>query len=91
MAIFNITNNKGTGLTGFIGSSLFGDPCLTPDLSPINVIYYHNGNGILPTIGDTIYYDLNGLNPVVSLGLQLNNLSYILTDSQGLLIPINCI
>lgn len=96
MALFTITNKQGLlVLTGFTASTTTGDACVSPDLSPYNIIYYHNGAGIYPNIGDTVYIDIDGLIPAANLGagidnLQMSNLQYLKTDIDGVRNDITC-
>jgi len=95
MALFTVTNNLGTAslLTAFNLSTSTGIACFSPDLSPYNVTWYHNGANAYPEIGDTVYEDAAGLTPGITTNnneRQMANLSYLLTDGSGIVQPIAC-
>jgi len=46
-----------------------------------NVTFYHDGSGILPTYGDTIYTNSGGTTPAV--GYSRTGFGYLLTNSSG--------
>lgn len=79
-------------ITPFSLSTLQGDACLTPDLSPYDQTFYHNGIGTYPDIGDIIYYDAGGTLLVDGAGghYQMANLNYLFIDSFGISTLIEC-
>lgn len=94
MALFTITNSNGISvLTAFNASTSTGDACLAPDLSPYNVILYHDGSGSYPIVGDSIFDDGAGTivtsDTGLNLELQMDNLAY-LKITAGLSVTISC-
>jgi len=53
-----------SALTAFNVSLQTDDACNPVAALPLIRTYYHNGSGILPTFGDTVYSDINGINTV---------------------------
>ena len=98
MGMFTITNSGNVldvVLTAFTASTTTGDKCVSPDLSPYDVTYYHNGIGAYPEYGDMIFLDSEGNNKAISIGsgtanLQMANLEYLRTDINGLRDEIIC-
>lgn len=52
----------------------------------MNVTFYHDGGGILPSIGDTVYTNSGGTTPAV--GYSRAGFGYILTNSSGVMTTI---
>jgi len=51
--------------------------------STLNVTYYHDGSGNIPTVGDTIYTNSGGTTNVGAGYIKTNALAYVLTNSSG--------
>lgn len=97
MAIKAVTNKKGVSqglnLISFVTTAASGNHCDLPNLSPFNLVLYHNGINQLPIIGDIIYEDINGLSVFSSQGShQFQNNLYFTTDINGIMINLaSCI
>lgn len=79
--------------TAFNISTLTGEACFAPDLSPFDLTYYHNGAGALPAVGDIIYTDAAGLSPLVTVAgedHQLSDTTYVETALDGTRVDIFC-
>jgi len=61
---YNCIDECISGLTSFMVSTLTDDACSPTNALPLNVTYYHNGAGTHPTVGDTVYSNICGLNTV---------------------------
>lgn len=58
MALFTVTNNEGVIIAGiFLGSAYSGLNGCNGNTATIDTTYYHNGAGVYPAVGDTIYID----------------------------------
>ena len=78
-------------LTSFLASSTTGDACTAPDLSPYNVVLYHNGTGAYPANGDIVTLDDSGTLPIeFSTEIQMANLEYLKTNASGVRLQIIC-
>lgn len=82
-------------LTRFAATSLSGDACTTPNLGALDAVYFHDGQGTVPVVGDTIYQDVLGETPLASVGaandhIQLGNGQYLQTDVNGVFTTIVC-
>lgn len=79
--------------TAFNISTTTGHACLFPELSPYDQTYYHNGEGVYPTLGDLVYTD-NGITLAVDIlspdHLQMANNDYLQTDVEGIVTSIQC-
>ena len=54
--------------------------------STLNVTYYHDGSGTIPTVGDTIYTDSGGTTVIGGGNAgynRTNQFGYLLTNSSG--------
>jgi len=58
-------------LTPFNVSNRFENPC-DPQLFPVSTVAYHNGVGVLPAIGDAIFTDAAGTNPLIDGSYQVS-------------------
>jgi hypothetical protein len=47
---------EASGFTAFQGSALQGSDACSLDNGDVNITYYHAGNGVLPQVGDKIYF-----------------------------------
>lgn len=87
---------ESSNLTMFNVSTLTGDACMVPDLSPFDNRLYHDGEGNYPEIGDTVFTDAAGTILAVNIGtggnghLQNADLSYLETDLNGEVTLITC-
>jgi hypothetical protein len=63
MAVFTITNDSGVVLlTAFnAGTTVFVQCTAVPEAEPVTL--YHDGVGVGPTVGDTVYSDAAGTTP----------------------------
>ena len=85
-----VTGSAGTPLTPFNG--VIGTTTLAV-CSQGTSIYYHNGTGAVPEIGDTVYYDSAGTQPVVTYDYLADDLGsgtiYELNAGNGVVIDDN--
>ena len=72
-------------LTSYTGSAFQNGSKFVCNQS-INVTYYHDGGGILPTIGNTVYTNSGGTTPGV--GYSRYGFGYLLTNSSGVVTNI---
>jgi len=91
-----------SGLTEFFVPVKYSNGCgITTTQQLVNSLY-HDGAGALPTLGDVIYSDSQGVTPFVSpsgdtfphlyLGGDINNEdNYLLTNNSGVMVDIVCV
>jgi len=95
---FNCIDETVTGLTAFNVSTTTDNACSPSGALPLLQTYYHNGTGVLPTTGDTVYSDSLGLSTVyhpsgstVWMGGDWTDpTSWLQTDVNGLMTVIVC-
>ena len=83
----------GVQYTAFNVSSITGEACFAPDLSPFDNTLYHDGEGVLPVTGDTVFTDIAGTTPFVTSegeDYQVSDLTYLETDANGVRQDIFC-
>lgn len=84
----------GNSLTAFNASTSTGDACSTPDLSPYNQTFYHDGAGAYPALGDIVFTDSEGTillaSVLQSAAYQMGNLEYLYTNELGVRITEGC-
>tara|TARA_R110000796_G_scaffold219934_1_gene336025 strand:+ start:50634 stop:53600 length:2967 start_codon:yes stop_codon:yes gene_type:complete len=61
---YNCEDVTVSGLIAFNVSLLTTDACEAKEAYPLSNTYYHDGVGTLPTTGDTVYSDINGITSV---------------------------
>ena len=93
MAIFNTTNNKGVSLyIPFLTKSIEEVQCTaTPGVYDRTL--YHNGIGVYPSIGDTVYENASGTIVYYSgagLVTMMEDLTELLTDISGIRQIVTC-
>jgi len=87
-----------TGLTGFPISQETDDGCNPSSALSLIDTFYHDGVGILPVSGDTVYTDSLGVSPYISvegadryMGHNFADSSnWLTTDGSGVRIPLDC-
>lgn len=95
---YNCPDNCITGLTSFSVSVLTDDACSPTNALPLIGTYFHDGSGVLPTIGDNVYSDDCGLTPVyhpsgetVYMGGDFTKpTNWLQTDVNGVMEEIIC-
>lgn len=79
--------------TVFNASSATGNACVTPDLSPYDLVLYHDGEGEYPVEGDTVYTDPEGTTPFnteINQDVQMDNGEYLACAENGTVETITC-
>lgn len=85
---FSFTPSCPTSLTAFTVNTET-DSCVGSAAS-YPVTYYHDGANSYPTLGDTIYSDALGNNPVVSGNFVMSSPAGVTTDVNGISIAFSC-
>ena len=96
---YNCTDETVSGLTAFRISTLSDDACNPTAALPLGELNYHNGASALPTVGDNIYEDANGITPAEFIsgaerfmgGDWTLPTSWIRTNANGLMLSITCV
>jgi hypothetical protein len=75
-----------TSFTSFAGSGIWGSAFEACQDAKSNNTYYHNGSGILPIVGDSIYTDSAGNNPINFQSVRLvSTNTYVNTGFGGVI------
>ena len=97
MALFTVTNLEGVEVVGqFRASTSTADACSSGALV-IDRTLYHDGAGVYPALGDTVYTDPGHITPLdaqngnnVYVGLFDPEDDWLKTNGSGVRITISC-
>lgn len=79
----------GSGLTAF-NVDLLADACNPIEAGPFPVVYYHDGAGQYPVLGDTVYEDAAGTMPASLQTFVDESPGGHQTDANGITVVLNC-